>query len=149
MPDVDRLLDGHGTVGGTGHWHRVLSSVDRDVTGLSTSPRPRLKIRHSGSARSRNGRSLSPARSRRGLPGPQEVIPSATLSEREEAEGLRQAIAHYQASPGPVIAHRRFGPLTRDEWDRIQLIHVAHHLSFAVPRRERVSGFLKRRGVEL
>jgi len=63
------------------------------------------------------------------------VIPSSeTHDEREEAEGLRQAIAHYTASPGPVIAHRRFGPLTRDEWDRIQLIHVAHHLSFAVPR---------------
>ena len=38
------------------------------------------------------------------------------LAEREEMEGLRQAIAYYQASPGPVIPHRRFGPLTRAEW---------------------------------
>ena len=48
--------------------------------------------------------------------------------------GLRAAIAHYRASPGPVIPHRIFGPLTKDEWDRLQLIHLAHHLSFAVPR---------------
>ncbi|HEX8199518.1 MAG TPA: DUF1569 domain-containing protein, partial [Isosphaeraceae bacterium] len=63
-----------------------------------------------------------------------EIIPRETLGEREEAEGLRAAIAYYRASPGPVIPHRIFGPLTRDEWDRLQLIHLAHHLSFAVPR---------------
>ena len=36
-------------------------------------------------------------------------------------------------SPGPAIPHRIFGPLTREEWHRLQLIHCAHHLSFAVP----------------
>jgi Protein of unknown function (DUF1569) len=66
--------------------------------------------------------------------GPKDVIPREVLGEREEAEGLRQAIAYYQASSGPVIPHRRFGPLTRAEWDRFQLIHVAHHRSFAIPR---------------
>jgi hypothetical protein len=60
-------------------------------------------------------------------------VPTSTLGEREEVEGLRQGIAHYRASPGPVIPHRIFGPLTKDEWDRLQLIHFAHHLSFAVP----------------
>ena len=68
-----------------------------------------------------------------GLPGPPEIMPTETRGEREEAEGLRAAIAHYRASPGPVIPHRFFGPLTRDEWDHLQLIHFAHHLSFAVP----------------
>ena len=61
-------------------------------------------------------------------------MPPADLDEREEAENLRQAIAHFRASPGPVIPHRIFGPLTRDEWHRLQLIHLAHHLSFAVPK---------------
>ena len=45
----------------------------------------------------------------------------------------RQAIAHYKASPGPVIQHLFFGPLSKAEWDRLQLIHCAHHLSFAIP----------------
>jgi hypothetical protein len=67
------------------------------------------------------------------VPGPPEIMPTDTLGAREEAEGLRAAIAHYQASPGPVVAHRIFGPLTKAEWDRLQLIHCAHHLSFAVP----------------
>jgi hypothetical protein len=60
-------------------------------------------------------------------------MPGQTLTAPEEAEGLRAAISHYKASPGPVIPHRLFGPLTKAEWDRLQLIHVAHHLSFAVP----------------
>ena len=47
--------------------------------------------------------------------------------------GLRAAIAYYKASPGPVIPHHIFGPLTKAEWDQLQLIHLAHHLSFAVP----------------
>jgi Protein of unknown function (DUF1569) len=46
---------------------------------------------------------------------------------------LRAAIAYYRASPGPAIPHRILGPLTREEWDWFELIHLAHHLSFAVP----------------
>ena len=68
-----------------------------------------------------------------GIGAPPGVVPEATLGEREEAEGLRAAIAHYLASPGPAIPHRILGPLTREEWDRFELIHLAHHLSFAVP----------------
>ena len=65
-----------------------------------------------------------------GIPGPPELMPTGTLGEREEAEGLRAALTHYRASSGPVIPHRIVGPLTKDEWDRLSLIHLAHHLSF-------------------
>ena len=61
-------------------------------------------------------------------------MPPDGLDGREEAEGLRLALAHFLASPGPVIPHRLFGPLSRPEWHQLQLIHLAHHLSFAVPR---------------
>jgi hypothetical protein len=56
------------------------------------------------------------------------------LGEREEAGGLRAALAYDRVSPGPVIPHRILGPLTRDEWDRFELLHLANHLSFAIPR---------------
>ena len=68
-----------------------------------------------------------------GLPAPPEILPAEALNERDEAEGLRAAIAHYKSSKGPEIPHRFLGPLTKAEWDRIQCIHCAHHLSFAVP----------------
>lgn len=132
MPDVERLLEGHTTVG---TWTlaqicRHLATVMRRVVDLpaSTPQDPSLWV---GEERKRQV--LESGTIPEGLPGPPEVLPVETLGEREEAEGLRQAIAHYKASSGPVIAHRFFGPLSKPEWDRLQLIHVAHHLSFVVP----------------
>jgi hypothetical protein len=133
MPDVERLLEGHATVG---HWTlaqicRHLATVMRRVVDLPAST-PHDPSQWVGEETKRQffETGIIPE----GLPGPPEVLPGETLGAREEAEGLRQAIAHYRDAPGPVIPHRRFGPLTRPEWDRFQLMHLAHHLSFAVPR---------------
>jgi hypothetical protein len=133
MPDVERLLEGHTTVG---NWSlaqicRHLAAVMRRVVDLPAST-PHDPSHLVGEERKRQvfDSGMLPE----GLQGPQEVMPMKVLGEREEAEGLRQAIAYYQASSGPVIPHRFFGPLTKAEWDRLQLIHVAHHLSFAIPR---------------
>jgi hypothetical protein len=76
---------------------------------------------------------MTPGRRTLGYESFDEVMPEATLKEREEAEGLRAAIAYHRASLGPGIPHRILGSLTGDEWDRFELIHLAHHLSFAVP----------------
>ena len=132
MPDVERLLEGHTTVG---HWSlaqicRHLSTVMRRVVDLPAST-PHDPSQWVGEDEKR--RVFESGQLKEGLPGPPEIMPTETRSDREEAEGLRQAIAHYKASAGPVIPHRIFGPLTKAEWDRLQLIHVAHHLSFAVP----------------
>jgi hypothetical protein len=132
MPDVERLLEGHGTVG---NWSlaqicRHLATVVRRVVDLPAST-PQAPSQWVGEQRKRQV--LESGMIPEGLPAPPEILPAETLGEREEAEGLRQAIAHYRASPGPSIPHRLFGPLTRAEWDRLQLIHLAHHLSFAVP----------------
>jgi Protein of unknown function (DUF1569) len=132
MPDVERLLAGHTTVG---NWSlaqicRHLATVMRRVVDLpaSTPHDPSLWV---GEERKREV--LESGMIPESLPAPPQVVPAETLGEREEAEGLRQAIDYYKASPGPVIPHRLFGPLSKEEWDRLQLIHVAHHLSFAVP----------------
>ncbi len=132
MPEVERLLGGCTTVG---HWSfaqicRHLSTVMRRVVDLpATTP-------HDPAAW------VSPDRKRQvfesglipeGLPAPPEILPAEAQGEREEAERLRSAIAYYQASHGPAIPHRLFGPLTKAEWERLQCIHCAHHLSFAVP----------------
>jgi Protein of unknown function (DUF1569) len=132
MPDVECLLRGHRTVG---TWSlaqicRHLATVMRRVVDMpaSTPHDPSLWV---GEEQKRQV--LDSGMLPEGIQGPPQVMPTETLGEREEAEGLRQAIAHYKASAGPVIPHRFFGPLTKDEWDRLQLIHVAHHLSFAIP----------------
>ncbi|MDR3618084.1 MAG: DUF1569 domain-containing protein [Paludisphaera borealis] len=132
MPDVERLLEGHTTVGA---WSlaqicRHLATVARRVVDLPAST-PSDPSQWVGEDQKRQV--LESGVIPEGLPGPPEIMPVDTLGEGEEAEGLRQAIAHYRASAGPVIPHRLFGPLTKAEWDKLQLVHLAHHLSFAVP----------------
>jgi hypothetical protein len=133
MPDVERLLRGHTTVGqwSLAHICRHLATVLRRVVDLpaSTPHDPSQWV-----PEDRKRQVLDSGMLPEGLPGPPEIMPADTLGELEEAEGLRAAIAHYETSPGPVIPHRIFGPLSRDEWDRLQLIHLAHHLSFAMPK---------------
>ncbi len=132
MPDVASLLEGHATVG---NWSlaqicRHLATVMRRVVDLPAST-PHDPSQWVGEERKRQV--LDSGLLPEALPAPAEIIPTETLDEREEAEGLRSAIAYYIASPGPAIPHRLFGPLTRAEWDRLQLIHCAHHLSFVIP----------------
>ncbi len=132
MPDVERLMLGHSTVGA---WSlaqicRHLAIVIRRVVDLPASaPHDPSKLLGDDRKREVFESGLLPE----GMPGPPELFPSETLGERQEADGLRDAILHYQASPGPVAPHRLFGPLTKAEWDQIQRIHLAHHLSFATP----------------
>jgi hypothetical protein len=132
MPDVERLLEGHRTVG---NWSlaqicRHLATVMRRVVDLpaSTTYDPSQRVSEVQKRQVFESGILP-----EGIQGPQEVMPTAPLGEREEAENLRKAIAYYKSSAGPVIPHRLFGPLTKPEWDQLQLIHCAHHLSFAVP----------------
>ena len=133
MPDVERLLEGHSTVG---TWSlaqicRHLATVARRVVDLPAST-PSDPSQWVGEEQKRQV--FDSGRLPEGIQGPPQIMPAEARGEREEAEGLRQAIAHYRASPGPVIPHRIFGPMSKEEWDRLQLIHHAHHLSFALPR---------------
>jgi Protein of unknown function (DUF1569) len=104
MPNVDRLLEGHSTVG---NWSlaqicRHLATVMRRVVDLPAST-PHDASQWVGEKRKRQffESGLVP----KGIP----------------------------ASPPPVAPHRPFGFLTREEWDRFHCIHCAHHLGFAVP----------------
>ncbi len=132
MPDVERLLEGHKTVG---TWSLAqicchLATVMRRVVDLPAST-PHDPSKWVGEDQKRQV--LESGMIPEGLPGPTEIMPTETIGELEEADRLRQTIAYYRASPGPVIPHRIFGPLSKEEWDRLQLIHLAHHLSFAIP----------------
>ncbi|MBO0700603.1 MAG: DUF1569 domain-containing protein, partial [Zavarzinella sp.] len=48
---------------------------------------------------------------------------------------LREAAARFKAHAGPIVPSPLFGPLTKEEATRLQLVHAAHHLSFLVPKR--------------
>jgi hypothetical protein len=132
MPDVERLLAGHRTVG---NW-----SLDRICNHLAAVLRRHVDLPATTQvdpadcvAEGQERRAFETGVLPEGIGAPPGVVAESVGGEREEAEELRAAIAYYRDSPGPAITHRILGPLTREEWDRFELIHLAHHLSFAVP----------------
>jgi hypothetical protein len=49
------------------------------------------------------------------------------------ANPINAAPSPIEHPAGPAIPHRILGLLTGEEWNRFELIHLAHNLSFAVP----------------
>ena len=132
MPDVERLLARYTTVGrwSVGQMCRHLALIMRASIDLPASTQfdPSMRV-DADTRRAMLERGEIPE----AIPTGPALEPPAGLDDREEAENLRAAIAHYQVSPGPAIAHPLLGPLSRAEWDRMHCHHAAHHLSFAAP----------------
>lgn len=135
MPDVERLLEGHTTVGQWPLWEicaHLAATMRRAVdTPADTTHDPALLLSPEVRAEVFENGKLP-----ENLPRPQALVITETIGQQEATERLRDAIAYYKASPGPQAPHRYFGTMTKDEWDRLQCVHCAHHLSFAVPTGE-------------
>lgn len=134
MVDVDRLLQGHETIGkwSLGQMCNHLSETLRgSLEGFDAKVPWILRALLGGKIK----RSiLSTGRMREGIKLPDRFLPKAGLDARAEAEALRAAIAHYKSHVGPMAPHPMFGAMTYDEWTKLHLIHAAHHLSFARPK---------------
>jgi len=136
MPDVERLLAGHVTVG---QWslgqicNHLATGFQLLMDGRSDSvPVTSPEEDRSSILRKRFFRA---GRFPEGKTAPvPALLPSAGLDDREEADILRHAIARFSVAAGPFPAHPFLGPMTKDEWVRFHCIHAAHHLGFAVPR---------------
>jgi hypothetical protein len=132
MPDVERLLAGHKTVG---NWS--LGQICHHLAvALRSTVDPAASISHDPSQfvsaeEKRQFFESGLVEERR--PMPPKLAPPELLDDRQEADELGEAIARYMASPCLAVSHRRFGPLSRSEWDQFHCIHCAHHLSFAIP----------------
>ena len=132
MPDVERLLAGYRTVG---HWSlgQICNHLANTMRRVIDMPASTPQDPSQWVSEERKQEIFASGMLPEGIPAPPQVLPTETTDDRAEAENLRQAIAYFQASPGPVVPHRILGPLSREEWERLQLIHCAHHLSFVVP----------------
>jgi hypothetical protein len=49
-------------------------------------------------------------------------------------EKFRQTIAAYENFTGTLYPSPLFGKIRRDQWNRLHLIHAAHHLGFLLPK---------------
>ncbi len=133
MPEVDRLLEGHETVG---RWslgqicHHLAGAFIVSVEGTTFRAPWLLRMAVAPFALRRV---LKTGRIAEGIKLPEQALPRPSLDARAEAEALRAALRLYEAHTGPMAAHPFFGPLDRDRWTRLHCIHCAHHLSFARP----------------
>jgi hypothetical protein len=60
------------------------------------------------------------------------ALPSGEQNAQQQIERLRRVIERYQAHREPLYPHPMFGRISRSKFDRLHLIHAAHHLSFLV-----------------
>lgn len=60
-------------------------------------------------------------------------VPAPGGDESEAVARLRRAVERFRAHEGEYLPSPLFGPVSRDEANRIHLIHCAHHLGFLIP----------------
>jgi hypothetical protein len=130
LPEVDRLLAGHLTLGS---W-----TLGQILYHLATAIRITSRARPDPEARPVSDefreRFFHLRRFPEGLDAPHpRLVPPLEADARAEAEELRRAIARWAAAPGPFSAHPLLGPLSKAEWTQFHCIHCAHHLGFAIP----------------
>lgn len=133
MHDVDRLLEGHGTVG---TWtlaqicNHLANALQLSVDGI---PFRFPWIMRVAVAPLVKGPMFRTGTMREGVKLPAGALPKPGLDARAEAEALRAALNYYAGVTTPLASHPFFGAMTREEWDRFHCIHCAHHLSFVLP----------------
>jgi hypothetical protein len=69
-----------------------------------------------------------------GKPTMPQTVPPPGGDPREAINKLRRSVNRLKEYTGPIVPSPFFGPMTKDEAVRMQLVHCAHHLSFLVPR---------------
>jgi hypothetical protein len=60
------------------------------------------------------------------------AVPPLTSTEEGLAE-LRSAVSRLAREPHRAV-HPLFGPLTKDEWNRVHIMHANLHMSFLLPQ---------------
>jgi Protein of unknown function (DUF1569) len=69
-----------------------------------------------------------------GKPTMPQTVPPPGGDPREAIDKLRRSVNRLKEYTGPIVPSPVFGPMTKDEAVRMQLVHCAHHLSFLIPR---------------
>jgi hypothetical protein len=75
---------------------------------------------------------LTTGRLARGVRAPQRVVPDSDVPEAA-IEEFMATLAELKDFSGEFSDHPMLGPLNRNQYMRIHLIHCAHHLSFLTP----------------
>jgi hypothetical protein len=69
-----------------------------------------------------------------GIKVPKRFLPGNVREDSAAAEELVKLIKRFEEKPDPLEPSPFFGPLFKEQWTRLHLIHAAHHLSFLAPK---------------
>ncbi len=131
LADVDLLRAGHHTVG---NWS--LAQICRHLADSFSGSMDGFGVRNHRVMRFLFGRrALRDALLHgiaTGFTVTERLTPPADVVLDETSAELVRAIDRYKQHTGPMHFHPFFGRLSRSEWDRLHLVHSAHHLSFAI-----------------
>ena len=133
MPDVERLLAGHVTVG---RW--TLGQICNHLEMALRLSMDGVPVKFSWPVRRLFGplaRRLMFWRGRipEGVRVPVLYLPRPGLDAAREASILRTAIERFEAFTGHCDEHPLLGRLSPEQWRQFHCIHCAHHLSFTLP----------------
>lgn len=79
-------------------------------------------------------RILRDRRMKAGIKVPKWWLPGPGTDESAAVDRFRAQIAAFEALGRTPCQHPFFGPLSKQQWQDLVLVHAAHHLSFLVPR---------------
>jgi Protein of unknown function (DUF1569) len=69
-----------------------------------------------------------------GKPTMPQTVPLPGGDPREAIGKLKTSVERLKLYMGTIVPSPLFGPMTKEEAVRMQLVHCAHHLSFLVPK---------------
>jgi hypothetical protein len=131
MPEVERLVEGHNTVG---QWS-LAQILDHLATAIRLTALGRVEPTPRPHSEAFRRRFFQRRRFPEGVEAPHpRLIPQADADLQASMARLREAIERWGSVEGPFPAHPLLGQLSKDEWAQFHCIHCAHHLGFANPR---------------
>ena len=130
IPEVERLLAGHATIG---EWSlgQILHHL---ATSIRVSRRGRPKPEARPVSEALRDQFFRTRRFPEGVQAPHpRLVPPADADAQAQFQEILNAINQWNLAPGPFPDHPLLGPLSKEEWSDFHCIHCAHHLSFAIP----------------
>jgi hypothetical protein len=73
---------------------------------------------------------LRTRRMKAGIKVPDWWLPGPSHDESAAIDQFRSTVSTFQELTSPAQPHPFLGPLSKEEWNELGLIHSAHHLSF-------------------
>ena len=134
LREVDRLVNGYSS---KGEWDlaqvcdHLAYFIEGSLDGHQYKVPWLLKVLFGGLVRKRI---LRTGKMKANVPTPQKPLPARGMDQAQAIARIKKAIARLESHRGEMHDSPFFGHLTPDEWRRLHLTHMEHHLGYLIPK---------------